>query len=346
VTVSGGILDPSDFDYDLPPELIAQEPAERRDESRLMVVDRPEGVLHHSRFNSLPDLLRPGDVLIANESRVIPARLHGVLPTGGAVEILLVKRTGTTTWEAMVRPGRKLRPGAEITFPGGVMATVEAVIEDGQRVVVFHGATDFDRWLEEAGQLPTPPYVKHYPEDPERYQTIYARSPGSVAAPTAGLHFTPDLLQRIHETGVEVHFVTLHVGPGTFKPLRDQRLASVRLHSEPGAISPGAADAVQRAKAERRRVIAVGTTTTRLLEGVTKKHGQIVAGSHDVDLFIYPPYQFKVVDALITNFHLPRSSLLMLASAFAGVELVRHAYEEAVAHRYRFYSFGDAMFIA
>jgi S-adenosylmethionine:tRNA ribosyltransferase-isomerase len=335
----------SDFEYDLPPELIAQEPVARRDHSRLMVVDRPSGHLSHTRFVALPELLVPGDVLVANESRVIPARLYGTLAGGGAAEILLVKQIEPPLWEAMGRPGRKLKRGAEISLPDRVVATIRDVLGDGMRLVEFAGVPDFDRWLEEVGRLPTPPYVKRYPKDPERYQTVYAHSPGSVAAPTAGLHFTQDLLHRLTDAGVEIHFVTLHVGPGTFKPVREESLSSVLLHSECGAIGSDVVKAIERAKAEKRRVIAVGTTTTRLLEGVVRTHGHLVSGAHDVDLFIYPPYRFEVVDALITNFHLPRSTLLMLVSAFGGVELIRHAYAEAVTHRYRFYSFGDAMLI-
>jgi len=327
------------------------------------VVDRETGAVVDAVFACLPEYLRAGDLLVANESRVIPARIRGSLTSGGRVELLLVRRVdgqshsgsipsglsevscGGQAWEVMGRPGRKLRVGTRIRLGEGTYAVVVAMAAQGRRLVRFEGADDFDAWLGRTGELPVPPYIKTYPAEPERYQTVYSQNEGSIAAPTAGLHFTDDLLQTIQGQGVEVRFVTLHVGPATFKPIQSGDLSSFRLEPEWGSISEPAAMALRRAKDAGRRVIAVGTTTTRLLEGVYAQQGEVGAWSGEIELFIRPPFTFKVVDALITNFHLPRSSLLMLVSAFAGRDMIRAAYEHAVEKRYRFYSFGDAMFI-
>jgi S-adenosylmethionine:tRNA ribosyltransferase-isomerase len=360
-----------DYDYDLPPELIAQEPAVHRERSRLLVLHRDDGRLEDSVFARLPDYLREGDLLVANQSRVIPARLHGWLPSGGQVELLLVRRVESSefnvqssefrvqshrdrprahhmwqeSWDVMARPARKLSPGVNFVLPGGVTAKVIGMGERGRRIVSFEGAGDFQSWLRQEGTLPIPPYIRRYPDDPERYQTVYSRAEGSIAAPTAGLHFTPGLLADIQARGVEVAFLTLHVGPGTFKPVHEEHLESVRLEAERGSIDSSTAATIARARAEGRRVIAVGTTTTRLLEGLHRQNGTPTAWAGEIDVFIRPPFEFKVVDALITNFHLPRSTLLMLVSAFAGRETILRAYHHAIFEGYRFYSFGDAMLI-
>jgi S-adenosylmethionine:tRNA ribosyltransferase-isomerase len=339
------ILRTSDFDYDLPPELIAQEPSATRDQSRLLVVDRAHGTLHDTQFSHLPDYLTCGDVLIANQSRVIPARLEACLLTGGTVEVLLTRELDDRRWEALARPARKLRLGTRLHFDDELEATVIEVRTEGLRILEFTCSGSLRDHIERIGKLPLPPYIKRYPADPERYQTVYAQVPGSVAAPTAGLHFTPELLKRLAAAGIEIHFITLHVGPGTFAPVRSENLDEIHLHAEYGIIPEGVATAVQHAKSEGRRIVAVGTTTTRLLEAAYQRYGRVVPMAEEVDLFIYPPFTFGVVDALITNFHLPRSTLLMLVSAFAGSDLTRRAYEHAVACRYRFYSFGDAMLI-
>lgn len=335
----------ADFDYDLPPELIAQEPARERDRSRLLMVDRSTGVLRDVIFGDLGEFLEPGDLLVANESRVIPARLIGRLESGGRVELLLVRPSSGGRWEVLARPARKMRVGTGIELPGGVTATVQAVGQAGNRVIAFEGTADFRAWLDSAGRMPIPPYIHRYPDDPQRYQTVYAETEGSVAAPTAGLHFTAHLMEGLRDRGIGICFITLHVGPGTFKPITDEDLRAVRLPEELGSIPEATATAIMNARASGGRVIAVGTTTTRLLEGVARSQGEITGWSGDVDLFIRPPFQFRVVDGLITNFHLPRSSLLMLVSAFASTELIRRAYAHAVTERYRFYSFGDAMLL-
>lgn len=342
----GGTLNTSDFDYDLPDELIAQEPIANRDQSRLLVIHRGEAVLEDTRFENLPRYLARGDVLVANKSRVLPARLYGSLPSGGRVELLLVRPADSNSWEVMARPARKFRQGTEISLPGEARAEVLGVGEQGRRIVRFTGTGDFGVWLRSAGRLPIPPYIRRYPDEPERYQTVYSRSEGSIAAPTAGLHFTSALLDRIRRMGVEIRYVTLHVGPGTFKPVHEEYVEAIRLEPERGSIGAVTADSIMRAKAEGRRVIAVGTTTTRLLEGLYQRRNGLGGWSGAIDLFIRPPFRFNVVDALITNFHLPRSTLLMLVAAFAGMDRTRRAYEHAIAHGYRFYSFGDAMFIA
>ncbi len=336
----------SDFDYELPPELIAQEPAPRRDRSRLLVVRREDGHLEDSTFDRLPEHLRAGDVLVVNRSRVIPARLRGRLHSGSEFEILLVRRMSEVEWEVMARPARRLRLGARLQLPEGVEAEVCGLLQEGRRLIRFEFIDGgFDPWLKRAGELPIPPYVRTIPPDPERYQTVYSTVEGSIAAPTAGLHFTHDIMRRLEELGVDIRRVTLHVGPGTFKPVTSEDVEAVRLEPELGEIDHETSNAINRAKADGRRVVAVGTTTTRLIEGRWRAKGGLVAWTGPVDLFIRPPFTFHVVDALITNFHLPRSTLLMLVSAFAGRDLVGTAYGHAIAHGYRFYSFGDAMLI-
>ena len=339
-----------DFDYDLPTELIAQHPAPARDGSRLMVIDRRSGAIEDSRFSRLPDYLNPGDLLVANQSRVLPARVHGRLESGGAIELLLVRPQHAQEvrgefWEVMARPAKKLRLGTTLILPEGVAAVVVGQGDSGRRLVRFEGSANFDRWLRTVGELPLPPYIKSYPDDPERYQTVYAREEGSIAAPTAGLHFTPELITDIQDRGIEVRWVTLHVGPGTFKTVQIEELNQIQLEPEQASISSETGAAISRAKREGRRVIAVGTTTTRTLEGLYRRNGYLEEWQGEVDLFISPPFEFKVVDSLITNFHLPRSTLLMLVSALAGTDLIREAYRHAIDERYRFYSFGDAMFI-
>jgi S-adenosylmethionine:tRNA ribosyltransferase-isomerase len=344
----------SDFDFDLPPELIAQHPAAERTGSRLMVLDRSSGHITHAHTTDLAALLSRGDLVVANDTRVFPARLIGRrLPGGGAVECLLLRRVGPGTWEALVHPGQRLRPGSRMVFErGGVNLPAEIVGRGsyGRRTVRFDVADDasFDRAIDVLGDVPLPPYIKRAldDEDRERYQTIFARIRGSVAAPTAGLHFTPSLLEDLKRHGIEYTTLTLHVGYGTFQPVRAESVEEHRLDAEPWAIGETAAAAVNQALDERRRVIAVGTTTTRTLEAVAAGHvGRVVAGSGETELFIYPGFSFQVVSGLLTNFHLPRSSLLMLVSAFAGRELVLEAYRKAVEERYRFYSYGDAMLV-
>jgi S-adenosylmethionine:tRNA ribosyltransferase-isomerase len=339
------------FDYELPPELVAQEPAEPRDSSRLLVLDRGRGALEDRRFADLPELLRQGDCLVANRSRVIPARLLGVRADGGApVELLLLRPVGAERWEALVRPGRRCRVGARLELAGGAArALVVGEGSPGTRVVALEAPWPARELLERHGLPPLPPYIARHdapkPEDRERYQTVYARDDGSVAAPTAGLHFTPELLARLEGRGVAVHYLTLHVGPGTFRPLRGERVEEHRMDAEAVDIPEATARAVEQAKHEGRRVIAVGTTTTRALEWAAGDDGRVRAGTGEADLFIRPGHRFRIVDALVTNFHLPRSSLLVLVSGFAGRDVVLRAYRHAVAARYRFYSYGDAMLI-
>ena len=308
------------------------------------MLNRHSGAIHDHVFRELPSLLRAGDLLVANRSRVIPARLLGQLASGGALELLLIREQGES-WEVMARPARKLKPGTHVELFDGVTAVVEDALPDGRRRVRFMGVEDFQGWLARAGHAPLPPYIREYPKDPERYHTVYALDPGSVAAPTAGLHFSPELLATLQRAGIEMCFVTLHVGPGTFKPVTEEDLTRVRLESEWATLPEDTAIAIETAKNEGRRVIAVGTTTVRTLEGVAGRGSHVGRWQGELDLFIRPPYDFHVIDGLVTNFHLPRSSLLMLVSAFAGPESVRAAYHHAVANRYRFYSFGDAMLI-
>jgi S-adenosylmethionine:tRNA ribosyltransferase-isomerase len=344
-------MDVALFDYELPADLIAQEPAEPRDASRLLVLDRARGAWEDRSFGELPALLRAGDCLVANRSRVIPARLLGTaVEGGGPVELLLLRSVGEGRWEALVQPGRRCRVGARVDLAAGAArARIVGEAATGARVVEIEGPWPVRELLERHGLPPLPPYIDRHgapkPEDRERYQTIYARDEGSVAAPTAGLHFTPDVLARLTRRGVAVHYLTLHVGPGTFRPLRTTRIDEHRMEAEPIEIPEPTARAVQEAKRDHRRVVAVGTTTTRALEWAAGEDGRLRAGAGEADLFIQPGHRFHVVDALVTNFHLPRSTLLVLVAAFAGRELVLDAYRHAVAARYRFYSYGDAMLI-
>ena len=336
----------SDFLYDLPEELIAQTPVEPRDSSRLLVVDRATGETTDRHFRDIIEYLKPGDALVVNETRVIPARLYGVRPTGGACEILLLKQKGPKLWETLVRPGKKLRPGAEVIFGDGKMkAIIEETTEGGGRIVRFECEGTFEAALDELGEMPLPPYIHEKLQDRDRYQTVYAKNDGSAAAPTAGLHFTPELMDRIREKGVEIIPVLLHVGLGTFRPVKAEDLDDHEMHSEYYEISEESAERIRRIKANGGRVIAVGTTSVRTLETVGSKHGGIVADSGWTQIFIFPGYQWSVVDALITNFHLPGSTLIMLVSALMGREKTLDVYNEAVAKKYRFFSFGDAMFI-
>jgi S-adenosylmethionine:tRNA ribosyltransferase-isomerase len=340
----------SDFDYNLPPELIAQEPLARRDASRLLVLDRRHGAPEHRRFRDLPDLLRPGDLLVVNRSRVRPARLLGTRAGGGRAEVLLLRDRGGDLWEALVRPGRRLPPGARVRVDDTleVEITPDAPLPDGRRLVRLHAADGLvAAAIERTGHVPLPPYIRREdrPEDRGRYQTVFAREPGSVAAPTAGLHFTPELLSALAERGIARTEVILHVGPGTFRPVQVEDVAEHALPPEPYVVPDEAAGAIAAARARGGRVVAVGTTTTRVLETAAAPGGTVRAGEGETALTITPGFAFSVVDALITNFHLPRSSLLLLVSAFAGRDRVLRAYAEAVRERYRFYSYGDAMLV-
>lgn len=337
----------SDFYYDLPEELIAQTPIEKRDGSRLMTVDRQTGQVGHHHFYELPDFLRPGDCLILNNSRVLPARLLGQrLPGGGACEVLLLIDKGEDVWECLVRPGRKMRTGAKLSFGGGELtAEVVGELEDGNRLVKFHYEGIFLEVLDHLGKMPLPPYIKEELQDRERYQTVYSKVLGSAAAPTAGLHFTPELLKNIEEMGVKIGYVTLHVGLGTFRPVKEEEITDHNMHSEYCILSQETADLINQTKDSGGRCICVGTTSCRTLESWAGEDGHMEAKAGWTDIFIYPGYRFKVMDGLITNFHLPESTLLMLVSAFAGREHMLSAYEEAVRQRYRFFSFGDAMLI-
>lgn len=337
----------SDFDFDLPEELIAQTPLERRDASRLLVMDKTTGELEHRHFYELPQFLRKGDCLVLNNSRVLPARLIGQrLPGGGACEVLLLTEKGDGVWECLVRPGRRLKPGAKMTFgEGKLTATVEQELSDGNRLVKFHYEGIFLEVLEELGSMPLPPYIREKLEDKERYQTVYSKINGSAAAPTAGLHFTPELLQQIQDMGVKLCYVTLHVGLGTFRPVKAEDILEHEMHAEYCMISEEAAQTINETKQQGGRVICVGTTSCRTIESFAHEDGTMEAKSGWTNIFIYPGYRFKVLDGLITNFHLPQSTLIMLVSALAGREHVLHAYEEAVKEKYRFFSFGDAMLI-
>lgn len=336
-----------DFDYALPPELIAQTPLERRDASRLLCLDRSTGAFSHHRFYELPDFLNAGDCLILNDSRVLPARLLGRRePGGGACEVLLLVDRGEGAWECIVRPGKRLREGARLTFGDGALtAEVAEVLPDGNRVVRFSYDGIFLEVLERLGKMPLPPYIKEELQDRERYQTVYSRVSGSAAAPTAGLHFTGELLEEIAAKGVGIGYVTLHVGLGTFRPVKEDELEAHEMHSEYCVVSPETAALVNQTKRNGGRVVCVGTTSCRTLEAWAGEDGALEPHAGRTDIYIYPGYRFKVMDALVTNFHLPQSTLLMLVSAFAGRENVLRAYEEAVRERYRFFSFGDAMFI-
>ena len=336
----------SDFWYDLPESLIAQTPLLQRDTSRLMVLDRTSGTVGHKKFFDVIDYLQPGDCLVMNDSRVLPARLLGHRPTGGAVELLLLRDLGQKRWECLAKPGRKLLAGQEVIFGDGELtATVVEVCEDGNRIVEFHYEGIFLEVLERLGKMPLPPYIKAELEDQERYQTVYSREPGSAAAPTAGLHFTTELLDKIRAKGVKTAFVTLHVGLGTFRPVKADEIGQHHMHSELCMICEDTAKILNETRNNGGRIICVGTTSCRTLESLAKEDGLFEAASKWTDIFIYPGYRFKAMDALITNFHLPESTLVMLVSAFAGREHILHAYKEAVAQQYRFFSFGDAMYI-
>ena len=337
----------SDFYFDLPEELIAQTPLERRDSSRLLVLNKETGERTHEHFYDLPKFLKPGDCLVLNNSRVLPARLFGRRSGGGACEVLLLIDRGEKTWECLVRPGKKLRTGAKISFGDGELtAEVVAEVEGGNRLVRFDYDGIFLETLERLGKMPLPPYIKEELEDSERYQTVYSKVVGSAAAPTAGLHFTNDLLEQVESIGVKVCYVTLHVGLGTFRPVKAESLDEHEMHSEYCVISQETADIINQTKREGGRVICVGTTSCRTIESWANEDGTIEAKAGWTNIFIYPGYRFKVLDALITNFHLPESTLIMLVSALAGRENVLAAYDEAVRERYRFFSFGDAMFIS
>ena len=335
-----------DFHYDLPEELIAQTPLEKRDTSRLMVLDRQTGEVSHKHFYDILDYLQPGDCLVMNDSRVLPARLLGHRPTGGAVEVLLLRDLGNKRWECLCKPGRKMQVGNEVLFGNGELsATVVEVKEDGNRVVEFHYEGIFLEVLERLGKMPLPPYIKAELQDQERYQTVYSREVGSAAAPTAGLHWTKELLDKARAMGVKTAFVTLHVGLGTFRPVKAENILEHHMHSELCMMPAETAQILNETKQSGGRVICVGTTSCRTLESLAKEDGTFEASSKWTEIFIYPGYTFKAMDGLITNFHLPESTLVMLVSAFAGRDHVLSAYEQAVAERYRFFSFGDAMCI-
>ncbi len=336
-----------DFFYNLPDNLIAQEPIEPRDHSRLLVMGRENGALHDRHFYDLLDHLRPGDCLILNDSRVLPARLYGCrADTGSPLELLLLTPHGNDVWEVLAGPGKKAKPGFRLSFGDGALtADVLDVLEGGNRLVKFSYEGNFYEVLESIGQMPLPPYIKKKLENQERYQTVYSRERGSAAAPTAGLHFTPELLQKVRDMGVEIGFVTLHVGLGTFRPVKVENITEHKMHSEHYALSPETADLINRTKARGGRVIAVGTTSCRTLESIGMTDGVIHPAEGWTEIFIYPGYKFQVLDGLLTNFHLPESTLIMLVSAFAGYEHTMAAYDHAVAEQYRFFSFGDAMLI-
>ena len=336
-----------DFYFDLPEELIAQDPLEDRSGSRLLVLDKETGETEHHIFREIVNYLNPGDCLVINDTKVIPARLIGEKDgTGAKVEVLLLKRKENDIWETLVKPGRKMKPGARLVFGNGLLkAEVIGVVEEGNRLIRFEYEGIFEEILDQLGQMPLPPYITHQLEDKNRYQTVYAKHSGSAAAPTAGLHFTPELLDEIKEKGVEIAHVTLHVGLGTFRPVKVENIQEHHMHSEFYRIEQSEADKINRAKEEGHRVICVGTTSCRTVESAADENGRLRECSGWTEIFIYPGYKFKVLDALITNFHLPESTLIMLVSALAGREHVLAAYEEAIRERYRFFSFGDAMFI-
>ena len=336
-----------DFYYELPEELIAQDPLEDRSSSRLMVLDKSTGEVEHKTFKNILEYLRPGDCLVLNNTRVIPARLFGVKEgTLAKIELLLLKRRENDIWETLVKPGKKARVGTKILFGDGLLTgEIVDVVDDGNRLIQFKYEGIFEEILDQLGQMPLPPYITHQLEDKNRYQTVYAKYDGSAAAPTAGLHFTKELLEQVKEMGVEIAEVTLHVGLGTFRPVKVDNIFEHHMHSEFYMVSEEAAETINRAKDSGHRVIAVGTTSTRTMEAAADENGRMHACSGWTEIFIYPGYQFKVIDGLITNFHLPESTLVMLVSALAGREHVLNAYEQAVQERYRFFSFGDAMLI-
>ncbi len=342
-----GELLKSDFYFDLPEELIAQDPLADRSGSRMLMLDKTDGRIEHHIFKEIVDYLRPGDCLVLNNTKVLPARLSGRREnTGGAIEVLLLKRKGDDVWETLVKPGRKAKPGTRILFgDGSLQAEVLDVVEDGNRLIRFSYEGIFEEVLDRLGEMPLPPYITHKLQDKNRYQTVYARYEGSAAAPTAGLHFTKELLQKIADKGVDIAYVTLHVGLGTFRPVKADNILEHHMHAEYYQVTEEAAEKINRAKASGGRVICVGTTSCRTVESAAGDDGTLKAGCGNTEIFIYPGYRFKVLDCLITNFHLPESTLVMLVSALAGREHVLHAYEEAIRLKYRFFSFGDAMFL-
>lgn len=337
----------SDFYFDLPEELIAQDPLEDRSSSRLLVLDKETGDVEHHVFRDILDYLEEGDCLVVNNTKVIPARLLGVREgTGASIEVLLLKRKENDVWETLVKPGKKARIGTRIIFGEGILVgEVIDIVEEGNRLIKFSYEGIFEEILDKLGQMPLPPYITHQLQDKNRYQTVYAKHDGSAAAPTAGLHFTPELIQKVRDKGVEIAEVTLHVGLGTFRPVKEDNLINHHMHSEFYNIEQSEADKINRAKENGHRIISVGTTSTRTLESAASEDGKLTACSGWTEIFIYPGYQFRVIDALITNFHLPESTLVMLVSALAGREHVLAAYEKAVEEKYRFFSFGDAMLI-
>ncbi len=337
----------TDFYYDLPEELIAQDPLEKRSDSRLMVVGREDGSIEHKHFYDIIDYLKPGDCLVINDTKVIPARLMGVKEgTGASIEVLLLKRKEEKVWETLVKPGKKMKVGAKVSFGDSLLVgEVIDIVEEGNRLIRFEYEGIWEEILDRLGQMPLPPYITHQLKDRNRYQTVYAEHEGSAAAPTAGLHFTKELLEQIQEKGVEIAHVTLHVGLGTFRPVKVDNILDHHMHSEFYVIEQEAADKINAAKERGNQIISVGTTSTRTIESVADENGKLRAASGWTDIFIYPGYKFKVVDSLITNFHLPESTLLMLVSALSTRENMLHAYEVAVQEKYRFFSFGDAMFI-
>jgi S-adenosylmethionine:tRNA ribosyltransferase-isomerase len=341
------VLKLEDFDFDLPEELIAQYPVEPRDSSRLMVVERSTGLIHHHKFSELPSLLRSGDVLVVNNTRVIPARLIGEKEGNQAkIECLLLTRRERDIWEVLIKPGKRLKEGQSVIFGEGLLrGELVEILPNGNRLMRFTYEGLFEVALDQLGSMPLPPYITAQLEDKERYQTVYAKESGSAAAPTAGLHFTPELLERLKEAGIEIVEILLHVGLGTFRPVKANTIEEHDIHSEYYRVSEAAAERINQAKREGRRVIAVGTTASRTLESVASEEGKIQAGEGWTSIFIYPGYQFKVIDALITNFHFPKSTLVMLVSALAGREHILDAYNLAIRERYRFYSFGDSMLI-
>lgn len=336
-----------DFYFDLPQELIAQDPLADRSSSRLLVLDKKTGAIEHKVFTDILDYLKAGDCLVLNNTKVIPARLIGTkAETGASIEVLLLKRHENDIWETLVKPGKKARQGAVIEFGGGLLSgTVMDVVEEGNRLIQFSYQGIFEEVLDQLGEMPLPPYITHKLEDKNRYQTVYAKYNGSAAAPTAGLHFTEALLEKVQEMGVSIAYVTLHVGLGTFRPVKEENLINHHMHSELYQVSQQAADLINSTKAAGGRIVCVGTTSCRTIESAANSSGKVIAGSENTEIFIYPGYQFKVLDQLITNFHLPESTLIMLVSALAGRERVLNAYQAAVSERYRFFSFGDAMFI-
>lgn len=336
----------SDFYYDLPPELIAQTPIYPRDSSRLLVLSKQSGKVEHKHFFDVADYLKPGDCLVLNDTRVLPARIYGTAAdTGAVVEFVLLKQKDLLTWEALAGPGKKAKPGRKFVFSDKLSAVVDEVLPDGNRIITFTCSGEFFSVLDEVGQMPLPPYIKEKLTDKERYQTVYSRELGSAAAPTAGLHFTPEMLKKIENMGIKIAYVTLHVGLGTFRPVKVEEITEHKMHTEHYSVSADAAKMINDTKAAGGRVICVGTTSCRTVESVMQKYGEMRECSDDTGIFIYPGYSFKCMDALITNFHLPESTLIMLVCAFAGYENTMNAYKIAVEEKYRFFSFGDAMLI-